>query len=79
MRVSSKLGQGTTIDLWLPEAKDLAADEERGLATDGDRKLSIAPLRILLVDDDSLVRIGTAALLEGVRSTSSSRTRPCPA
>ncbi|MBV8915843.1 MAG: response regulator, partial [Acetobacteraceae bacterium] len=60
----SELGQGTTIDLWLPEAEQDPAADGIGTEANGDEGLSLGPLRVMLVDDDSLVRLGTAALLE---------------
>ncbi|HEX5507330.1 MAG TPA: PAS domain S-box protein [Pseudolabrys sp.] len=61
--VKSRKGEGTTIELWFP-----AVDEEpaqRGDESAG-RMLSVAdrPYVILAVDDDSLVLMNTAAMLE---------------
>ena len=65
LQISSRLGKGTTIDLCLPTAELSvpthvvinAGDDEEPRATSG-------PRIILLVDDDPLVTIGTAAMLE---------------
>jgi CheY-like chemotaxis protein len=65
MRLSSKVGAGTTIDLWLPIAAG-GAPSLRG-DNDGYRASGAAPCEpkmILLVDDDPLVLGGTAAMLE---------------
>ena len=64
MRLSSKLGHGTTIDIWLPEADQAAAVEGRPVPAESASPLGVAPQRIMLVDDDPLVLMGTAALLE---------------
>jgi signal transduction histidine kinase len=62
MRITSKLGVGTTIELWLPvaEPEKTAAERTAGVAlVDGQR-----PCRVLVVDDDPIVAAGTAAMLE---------------
>ncbi|ESR24898.1 hybrid sensor histidine kinase/response regulator [Lutibaculum baratangense] len=65
--LKSRLGEGTTAEIWLPVAADEpvavaeipeAAAEEEGTAA------KIRPLRILAVDDDGLVLMSTAAMLE---------------
>jgi PAS domain S-box-containing protein len=70
LRLRSRPGAGTTAELWLPRGvTDRAASGN--FATDinakgpavGDSQ-SQAPLRILVVDDDSLVRMGTVAMVE---------------
>jgi CheY-like chemotaxis protein len=67
MIVSSRVGQGTTIELWLPQAA--RAEEVRAAVapsapvSDGPG-LNGAPLTVLVVDDDALVSTGTAAMLE---------------
>ena len=62
MRISSKIGVGTTIELWLPIAAPEKAKEVRPadrVHTDGLRSC-----RVLVVDDDPIVAAGTAAMLE---------------
>lgn len=63
MRISSRLGAGTVVDLWLPEAEPNAAEIGRG-RRGCDDDFTTPPLNILVVDDDPLVRDGTAAILE---------------
>ena len=63
LRLTSRLGEGTTADLWLPVG---AAVQAEPCAPDRPvRKVEdCPPARILVVDDDVLVGGGTAALLE---------------
>ena len=64
MTLSSRLGQGTCIEVWLPRADAVGARDAAGLP---DGELDGAPLRpcvVLAVDDDSLVLTNTAAMLE---------------
>ncbi|WP_343518284.1 response regulator [Sphingomonas sp.] len=59
--LSSTLGEGTRVDLYLPVANNRASGTERRAAArepDAFRALSV-----LLVDDEELVRIGTAEML----------------
>lgn len=61
--IRSRLHEGTTVELWLPVAKDVAADivvaPQSAGTTPGSRSL-----QILVVDDDSLVLTSTTAMLE---------------
>jgi PAS domain S-box-containing protein len=63
MHISSQLGRGTGVSLWLPRAaaEDLAKvpDERRTPSPE----IAGRRLRILLVDDDSLVSMNTAYML----------------
>lgn len=65
LKLSSKPGKGTIIDLWLPRAEVAVHTDEvaipHGGAVGGG---AVLPRSILLVDDDNLVSIGTAAMLE---------------
>jgi signal transduction histidine kinase/CheY-like chemotaxis protein len=62
LRLSSEVGRGTCAELWLPVAAGDAA------APAGDVAAAAAPGRrgatLLLVDDDFLIRMSTASLLE---------------
>ncbi len=65
LKLSSKPGAGTTVELWLPRTTE-ASPAPRGC--EGADQAKAAPaatgLRILLVDDDPLVLAGAGAMLE---------------
>lgn len=69
MRIESTLGEGTSIELWLPTAK--ASDASMAPALSGADKVAPASgqLVILAVDDDPLVLANTAALAEDLGHT----------
>jgi signal transduction histidine kinase len=62
MRIGSRPGFGTTVELWLPASPAGEADREHPAAP------SIAgetrTLRVLVVDDDPIVRASTVAMIE---------------
>ena len=62
----SRKGEGTTAEIWLPVAKPVAeAAAEPGAApTKASPGPKSKPLTVLVVDDDSLVLMNTAAMLE---------------
>jgi CheY-like chemotaxis protein len=67
MVVSSQVGVGTTVQLWLPEAPPFQEDALQADRARTETEPSVpaaVPLTILLVDDDALVRTSTAAMLE---------------
>jgi PAS domain S-box-containing protein len=61
MRIRSEPGKGTKVTLWLPRAKGdpLSAN----LVTEPAQSIVARSLRVLLVDDDILVSMGTADML----------------
>src|ERR1700722_1359841 len=61
LRLHSKPGQGTTVDLWLPISRE--ARPKVPVAAPAPA-LSRRRLKILLIDDDALVRMGTVDMLE---------------
>jgi CheY-like chemotaxis protein len=61
-RIDSELGRGTTAELWLPRAPQLAVDEQPPVPESSVGQLP--PLTVLLVDDHPEVRSTTAAVLE---------------
>lgn len=60
--LTSTLGRGTTVTVWMPVAAARTRHAAREEATAAER----APLRILLVDDEPIVRETLAAQLEGM-------------
>jgi signal transduction histidine kinase len=75
MRISSRVGLGTTVELWLPVSERISAELPPSAG-------SVAGIgrcyRILVVDDDPLIGAATAAMLEDlghivVESTSGAR------
>ena len=62
MRIASKLGIGTTVELWLPVSE--AAPAERPRPAPAPRLALCRPCRVLVVDDDAIVAAGTVAMLE---------------
>jgi signal transduction histidine kinase/ActR/RegA family two-component response regulator len=59
LQIMSTLGQGTTVELWLPAAINGSANQ-----TSGGDTTQQAPARILLVDDSADILITTGAFLE---------------
>ncbi|MBA1276068.1 MHYT domain-containing protein [Stutzerimonas azotifigens] len=70
LNLESSLGQGTTIELWLPlgtpEPTVEEPPKESAESTEARMAQAVTPLRILVVDDDPLVLTNTVALLEDV-------------
>jgi signal transduction histidine kinase len=60
LRLESAIGSGTTAELWLPQGKLLPEDA----ASDDRTHLPRRACTVLLVEDDPLVRVGVAAMLE---------------
>jgi CheY-like chemotaxis protein len=70
LALSSRPGEGTRIDIWIPETERLA---EAAIPTIGQEidsgALTVSPRTVLVVDDDVLVCAGTAAMLEDLGHT----------
>lgn len=62
MRISSRVGEGTTVELWFPVAEGVARLERVQAAQMPDK--ITARYRILVVDDEPLVALLTASMLE---------------
>jgi signal transduction histidine kinase len=62
MRISSKVGEGTQVELWIPVSKSEKPDELRPVSTAYVENIGLR--RVLVVDDDPIVAAGTAAMLE---------------
>ncbi len=61
MRITSRLGEGTTVALWLPVSERALANIERPVAA----PVGVASSRrVLVVDDDPLICAATAGILE---------------
>jgi CheY-like chemotaxis protein len=59
----SRKGEGTTAEIWLPEASaDLVASS--ALDSEAELPVAISPVTVLVVDDDPLVLMNTAAMLD---------------
>jgi CheY-like chemotaxis protein len=58
--ITSKQGEGTTVRLWLPLGSTVPQEDEEVTV---EPELSLTPLKILLVDDEDLVRSATADML----------------
>ena len=67
LTITSALGQGTTVSLWLPLAQG-GADQPMIVRIDEDADTA-TPLVILAVDDDDLVLTNTAGMLEDLGHT----------
>ena len=70
LRVTSQVGKGTTVELWLPQSVDQASQvPTRKRRVPKGPAEQVLPHTILLVDDDLLVSTGTAAMLEDLGHT----------
>ena len=65
VRVSSRLGTGTTVQIYLPRAID-AVEAPAELAVPSDAPRRLPGLTVLVVDDDSDVREAAAGLLQAL-------------
>jgi CheY-like chemotaxis protein len=64
LRVTSRIGEGATAEVWLPAAVGPGGAPERAPEHGPQADLHARPLRILAVDDDDLVLMNTCAMLE---------------
>ncbi|MGE7472259.1 PAS domain S-box protein [Bosea sp. NPDC003192] len=66
LQLDSRLGQGTTVEIWLPAATAAIAAEPapRPVEPRTEADMAPRPLTVLAVDDDALVLMNTTALLE---------------
>ncbi|MCW0235459.1 MAG: PAS domain S-box protein [Ferrovibrio sp.] len=64
----SRRGEGTTVELWLPQAAAEAERKPRDRAA-ATAAAAIRPLTVLAVDDDRLVLMNTVAILEDLGHT----------
>ena len=70
LALSSRPGEGTRIDLWLPESERQADVAIPAIGPQVDvSAVTVAPRTVLVVNDDVLVCAGTAAMLEDLGHT----------
>jgi PAS domain S-box-containing protein len=60
--IDSRPGEGTTIEIWLPIAREPAVEDTSPPAHQGAARTD--PLRVLAVDDDAIVLLNTVTMLE---------------
>ena len=66
VRINSAIGEGTTVNIWLPRAQALTASEPDVSASEIEPSV---PIKILLVDDDEAVRSLVAEMLADLGHT----------
>jgi len=64
LEIRSRPGEGTVVDIWLPQAKVDNEPQVFSGAAEAETFGSGIPLVVLAVDDDALVLINTVAMLE---------------
>jgi signal transduction histidine kinase len=64
MRISSRPGRGTNVELWLPTSERSVSDEKALPAPSFSDETS--SFKVLVVDDDPLVLASTTAMIEGL-------------
>lgn len=67
LRLTSKPGEGTTVELWLPVSQ--TAPAAAAAPTPLQPSLNTRPLVVMAVDDDELVLLNTVAMLEDLGHT----------
>lgn len=63
LQIRSEPNAGTVVELWLPRANCAAATVVRSTESPTQSRPAITPCRVLIVDDDTLVMTGTAAMI----------------
>jgi CheY-like chemotaxis protein len=63
MHIASEPGKGTSVSLWLPRAQEGEAPKASEAILPLETKIPHRKLRVLVVDDDALVRMGTGDML----------------
>ena len=64
LKIRSRVGEGTTVEIWLPTAAAEAQVHTADRLADVGFSAELRPLTVLAVDDDALVLTNTTALLE---------------
>lgn len=63
LRIHSEPNAGTVVELWLPRANTAAAAHVRAPESTASCRATTEPCTVLIVDDDTLVMTGTAAMI----------------
>jgi signal transduction histidine kinase/ActR/RegA family two-component response regulator len=69
LRIHSEPNAGTVVELWLPRANSIPAAVVRALESVTQSRPETAPCMVLIVDDDTLVMTGTAAMISDLGHT----------
>jgi signal transduction histidine kinase len=69
LRIHSEPNAGTVVELWLPRANSMPAAVVRALESPTQSRPETAPCMVLIVDDDTLVMTGTAAMISDLGHT----------
>jgi signal transduction histidine kinase/ActR/RegA family two-component response regulator len=69
LRIRSEPNAGTIVELWLPRANCAPATVVRSTESPAQSRPVTAPCKVLIVDDDSLVMTGTAAMISDLGHT----------
>jgi signal transduction histidine kinase/ActR/RegA family two-component response regulator len=69
LRIQSAPNAGTVVELWLPRANSIPAAVVRALESTTQSRPETAPCKVLIVDDDTLVMTGTAAMISDLGHT----------
>ena len=72
---TSKPGDGTTVELWLPVSRRCRCRRAMPLGTLV-RRCTVRPCRVMVVDDDPLIAASTAAMLEDLGHVGDRGARP---
>jgi len=65
-KLKSRKAEGTTAELWMPVASRAAVEEIEKPAPEGTVSQTVEPLKVMVVDDDALVLVNTALMLEDI-------------
>jgi signal transduction histidine kinase/ActR/RegA family two-component response regulator len=69
LRIHSEPDAGTVVELWLPRAHSIPAAVVRALESSTQIRPETVPCKVLIVDDDTLVMTGTAAMISDLGHT----------
>jgi signal transduction histidine kinase len=69
LRIRSEPNAGTVVELWLPRANCAPATVVRSTESPARSRPATTPCKVLIVDDDTLVMTGTAAMISDLGHT----------